>query len=168
MYTFLWDTDLRSITTEQEELKMDIRIKKADATVEVQELKFNQATRDFLYNYGVRQFLNDSISDLSREGSKSTTKASSDEMLARVNDTIERLYAGETKARRAVDSLGKMAFSLATKKVMNRWLKAHPGGNVIKDYATRAVDASKEYEANKSAYDEMAASLIELTQAEEV
>jgi hypothetical protein len=147
---------------------MDIRIKKADATVVVDVKKLNETVGAFLFEYGVRQFINDSISDLSREGSKSTTKATSDEMLARVEDTIARLYAGETKARRVVDSLGKMAFSLATKKVMNRWLKAHPGGNVIKDYATRAVDANKEYEANKAAYDEMAASLIELTQAEEV
>jgi hypothetical protein len=147
---------------------MEIRIKKADATVTIDREKYPEHVKEFLFNYGERQYLNDSTSDLSVNGSPSTTKATPDEILARVHDTIARLYAGETKARRAVDSLGKMAFSLATKKVMNRWLKAHPGGNVIKDYATRAVDANKEYEANKAAYDEMAASLIELTQAEEV
>lgn len=147
---------------------MEIRIKKADSSITVDRAKYPEHVKEFLFNYGERQYLNDSTSDLSRDGSKSTTKATPEEIMARVEDTLARLYAGETRARRAVDSLGKMAFSLATKKVMNRWLKAHPGGNVIKDYATRAVDAQKEYEANKRNYDDMAASLIELTQAEEV
>lgn len=147
---------------------MEIKVKKAESSVQFDEAKIAANVREFLFGYGVKQFLNDSISSLSREGSKSTTKATADEMLASVNETIARLYAGETRAVRAVDTLGRMAFNLALKKVMNVWLKSHKGGNPIKDYPTARADAQAEYVKNQAKYDDMAQSLLDLTSGEEV
>jgi hypothetical protein len=147
---------------------MEIKINKANSSVHFEESRIHTDVRDFLFNYGVKQFLNDSISSLSREGSKSTTKASSEEMLASINETMERLYAGEVRAARTVDTLGRMAFNLALKKVMNVWLKSHKGGNAVKDYPTARADAQVEYTKNAGKYDAMAQSLIDLTSGEEI
>ena len=144
-----------------------IKVKKTGREYSIDESKVKAHVVDFMTRYGWTQFLGDSLSQFSLEGSKSTTKSTPDEMHDMITATIERLYNGEVRQARAIDTHGRMAFNLALKKVMNVWLKKNPG-KTTKDYTDARADAQDEYSANQSKYDDMATSLIELTSGEEV
>lgn len=81
-------------------MKYLIAIKKANASVEVDDARLPENSRTHIFEYGLRQKLNDSIASLSREGSATTTKATSEEMMADVQGTLDRLYAGDLTAQR--------------------------------------------------------------------
>ena len=145
---------------------MDIKVKKTGRVYAIDESKVPAHIDTQMKHYGWKQFLGDSLSQFSVDGTKSTTKATPDEMHVRIEDTIARLYAGEWRSARAVDTVGKMAFNLALKRVVNVWLKKNPGKE-MKDYTDRSKDAIVEYESKKETYDAMAQSLIELTSGED-
>jgi hypothetical protein len=143
---------------------MDIRIKKADANVEVDVAMLPGHVKDHIFEYGLRQKLNDSISGLSRDGTASTTKATSDEMIASIRETIERLYAGDLRATRTVDSVGRTAYQLAVKKVCNVWLAKHRGEKLEK-YESKAEDA-RAYLAAHPELNAVAEQMVALTSAD--
>jgi hypothetical protein len=143
---------------------MDIRIKKADQTISVDETKLPAHVRDHIFEYGLRQKLNDSISGLSRDGTASTTKATSAEMVDSVNETLERLYAGDLRATRTVDSVGRTAYQLAVKKVCNVWLAKHRGEKLEK-YESKGEDA-RAYLAAHPELNAVAEQMVALTSAD--
>ena len=149
-----------------QELTMDIHIKKADSTITVDEAKFPDHVRAHLFEYGVRQKLNDAISQYSSNGSASTTKATPDEMLAVVTSTLDRLYAGDTRATRSVDTVGRMALGLAVRKVCNVWLASNKGKE-LKAYTSRNADAAA-YLATHPELTALAEQMAELTSGEAV
>ena len=145
---------------------MDIKVKKTGRVYAIDESKVPAHIDTQMKHYGWKQFLGDSLSQFSVDGTKSTTKATPDEMHVRIEDTIARLYAGEWRSARAVDSVGKMAYALAMKKVVNKWLKDNPGKDV-KLFVDKAARTDEYYDAHRSQYDEMAESIIALTSAED-
>lgn len=145
---------------------MEIRIKKADATVTVDPTKFPAHVHEHLFEYGVRQKLNDSISQYSRTGGPSTTKATAGEMLDHVDDMLARLYAGDLHASRgAVDTVEREAARLAMKAVLNRWFAKNKGSDV-KTYTEKHDDAAAYLAANREKIMAVAEMNLELTAAE--
>ena len=144
---------------------MDIKVKKTGRVYAIDEAKVPANIESKMKHYGWTQFLGDSLSQFSLEGTKSTTKLTADEMHVRIEDTIARLYAGEWRSARAVDTVGKMAFHLALKRVSNVWLKKNPGKD-IKHYVDKSADALALVDSDPQ-FTAMAESLLELTKGED-
>lgn len=70
---------------------MNVLIGKTGATVEIDEAQLSDATRAFLFAYGVRQWLNDKHASvqIGKDG------ATGDDVMAVVHDAIARLRAGD-------------------------------------------------------------------------
>jgi hypothetical protein len=145
---------------------MDIRIKKAEATVNVDAVKFPEHVRDHIFEYGLRQKLNDSISGLSRDGTASTTKATSEEMVDSVNETLARLYAGDLRATRSVDTVEREARRLSLQAVCNKWLRANKGKK-LSDYEAKSADAAAYLAANREKILAAAQVNIDLTNSDD-
>lgn len=144
---------------------MEIRIKKADASLSVNEGKLPDHVRTHIFEYGLRQKLNDSLSAYSANGSDHTTATSKADMLKIAGSTLDRLYAGDIRASRTADTVGRIALRYALKKVCNVW-QAKNKGKDLKDYLTKSADASTYLEANKAALTALAEQEVALTAAE--
>ena len=140
---------------------MLIAIKKADRSIDVDESIIPDHVRRHIFEYGLKQKLNDSVSTLSTNGSASTTKASADEIFAAVQATLARLVAGDIRATRAIDSLGKECMRIASNRVIKRWQKTNPGRE-LKYYETRNADALADLEANRAAIEAVAQATLDL------
>lgn len=156
---------------------MDILIKKAGRSINVDPTRFNEEVRDHLFAYGVRQKLNDSISSLSLTGSASTTIATADEMYANVEQTLARLYAGDVKAGRVAQP--KTAEGLARREayetVLNAWLrKTDDNGKLvnkdrkISEFTNRQELADGYYEKHKDRLLERAQEALDMAADVEV
>jgi hypothetical protein len=140
---------------------LTIPIKKADRSISVDESMLPDHVRAHIFEYGLKQKLNDSVSTLSTTGSASTTKASPDEIFAAVQATLDRLMAGDIRATRAIDSLGKECMRIAMNRVIKRWQKANPGRD-LKSYETRNADAAADLAANREAIERVAQATLDL------
>jgi hypothetical protein len=140
-----------------------IMIKKAGREIEIP--AFPVHIQNHIYEYGLKQKLNDAIAGMSLDGSASTTKATPDEIFAVVQALVNRLMAGDiraaTRSRKVVDTLEKECMKIASTRVLKRWQKANPNVPVSK-YETRHADALADLEANRAVIEPVAQATLDL------
>jgi hypothetical protein len=140
-----------------------IMIKKAGREITIP--AFPAHIQNHIYEYGLKQKLNDAISGLSLNGSDSTTKATPEEMFAVVQALVDRLMAGDiraaTRTRKVIDTLEKECMKIASTRVLKRWQKANPNVPVSK-YETRHADALADLEAHRDAIEPVAQATLDL------
>ena len=143
---------------------MQVLIKKAGQSINVEWSNFPTHVQEHLQEYGVRQKLNDSISGYSKNGSETTSAATADEMFAVVEGVLERLYAGDIRAGRvaAPKTAEGLAKQEAYKTVVNAWLsKADNKGRKITEFKNREELAARYFEKNRDKLVEEATARLE-------
>lgn len=126
-----------------------VRVKKCDADLMVNATRFPSHVRAYLFEYGVRQKLNDSLASFNSDpkAGSATTRASKVEMLKMVTELLERLYAGETTAKAEPTSPEAIAYKFASTQVFNIWQKKNPSGKPT-DYKDRHADTLRFIDEN--------------------
>ena len=85
-----------------------ILIRKAGKSIDVDESRFSDAVHSFVFAYGIRQVLNDSLSDMKSGAHKP------DEYMNVVMDKLNALYAGDVRQKTGVDPVTAEMIRLAT------------------------------------------------------
>jgi len=142
---------------------MQILIKKAGQSIDIDRSKFPAHVADHIFEYGIRQKLNDAISGLSKTGSDSTSAATESEMLDAVVGVLERLYAGDIRATRAAapKTAEGLARQLAYKAVVNAWLTKNPKGKVA-EFTNREELTSRHLDKNRDHFMALAQAQLDL------
>jgi hypothetical protein len=142
-----------------------IMIKKAGREITVNRADMPAHIQDHIWEYGLKQKLNDAISGMSLEGSPTTAKSTPADMYAAVEALLARLMAGDiraaTRTRKVVDTLEKECMRIASTRVLKRWQKAHPGV-AVSNYTTRHEDALADLAANRDAIETVAQATLDL------
>ena len=128
-----------------------VHVKKADVDLMVDVGRLPQNVREYLFDYGIRQKLNDSLASYAetpKPGSQ-TTKASKAEMLKMVTDLLGRLYQGETTARVEPTSPEAIAYKMASQAVFNAWSRKNPSAKPA-DFKDRHERTVRFLDANPS------------------
>lgn len=141
---------------------LTIEIKKAGRSIEVDPKRLPNHVSEYIFVYGLKQKLNDSAASLSVDKGNATP----DEVFNQVSATLDRLYAGDMRATRSVDTVGRLAMGMALKAVTNAWLRANPKADV-KAYTTRSADAAKHLAANPQLV-ELAQSIADATAGDDI
>jgi hypothetical protein len=140
-------------------MKYDVLIKKCGRSLEVDAGRFSATVQSHIFEYGLRQKLNDSIASFKAD------EADMDEAFEHVQSVVNRLYDGDIRAHRAgggfVQTPETIAKSLALRKVCNVWLKKNKGKKLT-EYAARNDDAASELDANRAKYLAVAQAQFEL------
>lgn len=124
---------------------MDILIGKTGETVAVDVDKLSDSTKDFLFNYGVKQWLNDKHASvqIGKEGATAET------VTAVVNDALAALYAGNIRRSgggRTSDPVAKEMRAIATQRA-NKIVRDLPDDRLRTKLADHGWDFAKDTKA---------------------
>lgn len=128
-----------------------VHVKKCDADIMVDVGRLPQNVREYLFDYGIRQKLNDSLASFSSDpkAGSASTRASKAEMLKMVTDLLGRLYQGETTARAEPTSPEAIAYKIASTAVFNAWSRRNPNAKPA-DFKDRHERTVRFLDANPS------------------